>query len=61
MKMISCKLQVFNWLLSQYTICNQIPVIKPLVSAITHNVIGYYHQVNLNISCSSFVVVKCYA
>ena len=62
MKMVSCKLQGLKWFLFQCTICNQLPVIKPSVSAITHNVIGYYHEINLNISCSSLVVVvKCYA
>ena len=60
MKMISHKLQGFNWLLFQYTICNQLPAIKLLVSAIMHNVIGYYHEINLNISDSSFVVVVKY-
>ena len=53
---ISRKLQGFNWLLFQYTICNQLPS----VSAITHNVISYYHEINLNISHSSFVVVVKY-
>ena len=62
MKMISVKLQGFNWLLFQCTICNQLPVIKPSVSAVMHSVIGYYHEINLNSSRSSLVVVvKCYA
>ena len=42
------------------TVCNQLPVIKSSVSAVMHNVIGYYHEINLNISHSSFVVVVKY-
>ena len=55
-EMISLKLQGFNWLLFQCTICNQLPVIKPSVSSVMHSVIGYYHEINLNISRSSLVV-----
>ena len=39
----------FNWLLSQCTVCNQLPVIKPLASATIHDVIGYFREINLNL------------
>ena len=46
---------------AQYTLCNQLSVVKLSISAITHNMIGYYHEIYLNISHSSLVVEKCYA
>ena len=39
----------FNWLLSQCTVCYQLPVIKPSASATIHDVIGYFSEVDLNL------------
>ena len=39
----------FNWLLSQCTICNQLPVIKPSASATICDVIGYFREIDLNV------------
>ena len=39
----------FNWLLSQYTVHNQLPIIKPSASAAIRNVIGYFREIDLNL------------
>ena len=38
-----------NWLLSQCTVHNQLPVIKPSASATTCDVIGYFREIDLNL------------
>ena len=42
--MISPKWTGFNLLLSQCTICNQLPVIKQAVSATIQDLIGYFPE-----------------
>ena len=39
----------FNWLLSQCTVRNQIPVIKLSASATIRDVIGCFHEIDLNL------------
>ena len=39
----------FNWLLSQCTVHNQLPVIKPSASATICVVIGYFREIDLNL------------
>ena len=39
----------FNWLLSQCTVCNQLPVLKLSAPATIHDVIGYFREINLNL------------
>ena len=39
----------FNWLLSQCTVSNQLPVIKLSTSATRHDVIGYFREIDLNL------------
>ena len=39
----------FNWLLSQCTIRNQLPVIKPSASATRCDLIGYFCETDLNL------------
>ena len=51
----------FNWLLSQCTVRNQLPVIKPSASTSIRDVIGYFREIDLNLgwqqlSCSSNVL-----
>ena len=50
----------FKWLLFQYTICTQLPVMKPSASTTTYNMIGHFCVIGLNLSCSSLVVVAKY-
>ena len=38
----------FNWLLSQCTVRNQLPVIKPSATATIRDVIGYFCEIDLN-------------
>ena len=38
----------FNWLLSQCTVHNQLPVIKPSASTSIRDVIGYFCEIDLN-------------
>ena len=48
----------FNWLLSQCTVRNQLPVIKLSASATIRDVIGYFCEIDLkHLSGSSLVVV----
>ena len=47
----------FNWLLSQCTVCNQIPVIKLSASATIRDVMGYFCAIDLNLVGSSLIVV----
>ena len=39
----------FNWLLSQCTVRNQLPVIKLLTSTTIRDVIGYFCKIDLNL------------
>ena len=39
----------FNWLLSQCTVCNQLPVIKPSASTTISDVIGYFCKIDINL------------
>ena len=39
----------FNWLLSQRTVRNQLPVIKLSASATRRDVIGYFRETDLNL------------
>ena len=39
----------FNWLLSQCTVRNQLPVIKHSASATIRDVIGYFREIDLNL------------
>ena len=38
-----------NWLLSQCTVHNQLPVIKLSASATIRDVIGYFREIDLNL------------
>ena len=40
----------FNWLLSQCTVHNQLPVIKPSASVTIRDVIGYFREIDLNLA-----------
>ena len=39
----------FKWLLSQRTVPNQLPVIKLSATESTHDVIGYFCEIDLNL------------
>ena len=39
----------FTLVLSQCTVRNQLPVIKPSASATIHDVIGYFHEIDLHL------------
>ena len=39
----------FNWLLSQCTVHNQLPVIKLSASATIRDAIGYFREIDLNL------------
>ena len=39
----------FNWLLSQCTVHNQLPVIKLSASATLRNLIAYFREIDLNL------------
>ena len=39
----------FNWLLSQCTVHNQLPVIKLSASATIRDVIGYFREIDVNL------------
>ena len=47
----------FNWLLSHCTVRNELPAIKSSASATIHDVIGYFHEIDLKLGCGSSLVV----